>query len=169
MVYRGTLSSRCDRQIDDIDAHASDATSTTIVIYPEARPSLFIVKNDGGAPVTVTLPGERDPFGRIELQTTTVAAGTIAVIPFGAVSLGGFPTVVTLSTITDVKWLAFSLGDSPLNPSTYIAPIIVIVLPDLDEGYEYAGGWPGTSAPPAPVFGGSDLVEGYEAVGGWPV
>lgn len=168
MVYRGTLSSRCDRKIDDVDAASSDASSTSIVIFPEARPSLLFVKNDGGAPMTVDLPGKRDPFGRIEIETTTVAAGDLAVIPFGAVSLGGFPTIIELSTTTDVRWLAVSLGESPLHPSTYV-PIPPPPGPDILEGFEFAGGWPGTVAPPAPVFGAVDLTEGFEAGDGWPV
>lgn len=167
MVYRGTLSSRCDQKIDDVEDVSTDATAETIVILPQAIPSLLFVTNEGASPMTVSLPGHLNPFGRVEIVETTIAAGAIGVIPFGALSLGGFPTVVLLSTTTDVRWFAVSLGESPLSPSRYVGPAPPPGA-DIDESFEFVGNWPGTVLPPAPVWGAADLVDSYETGEGWP-
>lgn len=168
-IFRGTLTGRADGALSDIrDKLFTPEASDTAGSFG-AKLGVVFVLNESGASIDVTLPGVPDPYGRPGPDVISVANGDLSMIAVGSPATLGAPIDIEFSSTSGVTAGSFRLDGSPISASSF-EPDPPIVPADLDESFEFAGGWPGTVANtnPNPTFTTASLDDGFENADGWP-
>ena len=168
-LLRGSLSSRVDVALPDVANELVDVALSDVVGAVGAIAVLF-VSNENGAPITVTLPGVPDPFGRSGPVVETVPDGKMAFFVLGSAATLGRPVVVDFSAISGVKAGAWILSSDPRFGSGYALTPGFWDVPDASFSESFAAGapplWEGVEFVPEPFdfsAPGSSFSESFAA------